>query len=105
VPIGKGLIDGYVDITCIFENPAIETEIEQLVINRVKDPLMWVRARNFVLSPGAQVPILTWPGDDWMTRTLSRHGLAYKIVFNSPDYHAGRPRSKQALASPPFPPA
>lgn len=88
VPIGKGLIDGYIDIACIFENPAIEGEIEQLVINKVKDPLVWVRAKNFVLSPGAPVPILTWPGDDWMIRTLTRHGLAYKIVFNSPDYHA-----------------
>jgi DNA-binding transcriptional LysR family regulator len=87
-PIGKGLIDGYIDIACIFENAAIETEIEPLVINKVKDPLVWVRARNFVLSPGAPVPILTWPGDDWMIRTLTRHGLAYKIVFNSPDYHA-----------------
>jgi DNA-binding transcriptional LysR family regulator len=88
VPIGKGLIDGYIDVACIFENPAIETEIEQLIINEFKDPLVWVRARNFVLSPGAPVPILTWPGDDWMIRTLTRHGLSYKIVFNSPDYHA-----------------
>ena len=86
--IGRGLIDGYIDIACIFESAAIETEIEQLVINKIKDPLVWVRARNFVLSPGAPVPILTWPGDDWMIRTLTRHGLAYKIVFNSPDYHA-----------------
>ncbi len=88
VPIGKGLIDGYIDIACIFENPAIESEIEQLVINRMRDPLVWVRAKNFVLSPGAPLPILTWPGDDWMIRTLTRHGVAYKIVFNSPDYHA-----------------
>jgi DNA-binding transcriptional LysR family regulator len=82
------LIDGYIDIACIFESPAIESELEQLVINRMKDPLVWVRARSFVLSPGAPVPILTWPGDDWMIRTLTRHGIAYKIVFNSPDYHA-----------------
>jgi DNA-binding transcriptional LysR family regulator len=88
VPIGKGLIDGYIDIACIFENPAIESEIEQLVINRMRDPLVWVRAKSFVLSPGAPLPILTWPGDDWMIRTLTRHGVAYKIVFNSPDYHA-----------------
>ena len=88
VPIGKGLIDGYIDIACIFENPAIENEIEQLVINRMRDPLVWVRAKSFVLSPGAPLPILTWPGDDWMIRTLTRHGVAYKIVFNSPDYHA-----------------
>lgn len=88
LPIGKGLIDGYIDIACIFENPAIEGEIEQLVINRMRDPLVWVRAKSFMLSPGAPLPILTWPGDDWMIRTLTRHGVAYKIVFNSPDYHA-----------------
>ena len=88
VPIGKGLIDGYIDIACIFENPTIESEIEQLVINRMRDPLVWVRAKSFVLSPGAPLPVLTWPGDDWMIRTLTRHGVAYKIVFNSPDYHA-----------------
>jgi DNA-binding transcriptional LysR family regulator len=88
VPIGKGLIDGYIDIACIFENTAIESEIEQLVIDRVKDPLVWVRARNFVLSPGTPVPILTWPGDDWMMRTLTRYGIAYNTVFSSPDYHA-----------------
>ena len=86
--IAKGLIDGYIDIACIFENSAIESEIEQLVINRVKYPPVWVRARNFVLSPGAPLPILTWPGDDWMVRTLTRHGIAFKIVFSSPDYHA-----------------
>ena len=34
------------------------------------------------------MPILTWPGDDWMMRTLTRHGIAYNIVFTSPDYHA-----------------
>jgi DNA-binding transcriptional LysR family regulator len=83
VPIGKGLIDGYIDIACIFENTAIESEIEQLVIDRVKDPLVWVRARNFVLSPGTPVPILTWPGDDWMMRTLTRHGIAYNIFHQS----------------------
>ena len=86
--IGRGLIDGYIDVACIFENPAIESEIEQLVVNRMKDPLVWVRARTFVLSPGAPIPILAWPGDDWMIRTLTRHGISYKIVFNSPDYQA-----------------
>ena len=86
VAIGKGLIDGYIDIACIFENMAIETEIEQLIVNEVRDPMVWVRARDFVLSPGAPLPILTWPVDDWMIRTLTRHGLSYKIVFNSPDF-------------------
>ena len=88
VPIAKGLLDGYIDVACIYENPAIDGEIEQLVVNDFNDPLVWVRAKNFVVSPGAPLPILTWPGDDWMIRTLSKHGITYKIAFNSPDYHA-----------------
>jgi DNA-binding transcriptional LysR family regulator len=86
--IAKGLVDGYIDVACIFENQAIDEKIEELVINEREDPLVWVRSKNFVLSPGAPIPILTWPGDDWMIRTLSRRGIHYNIVFNSPDYHA-----------------
>jgi DNA-binding transcriptional LysR family regulator len=86
--IGKGLVDGYIDVACIYENAAIEADVEQMVIDESRDPLVWIRSKDFVLSPGAPIPILTWPGDDWMIRTLTKHGLAYKIVFNSPDYHA-----------------
>jgi DNA-binding transcriptional LysR family regulator len=86
--IAKGLVDGYIDVACIFENQAIDEKIEELVINEREDPLVWVRSKNFVLSPGAPIPILTWPGDDWMIRTLSRRGIHYNIVFNRPDYHA-----------------
>jgi DNA-binding transcriptional LysR family regulator len=86
--IAKGLVDGSIDVACIFENQAIDEKIEELVINEREDPLVWVRSKNFVLSPGAPIPILTWPGDDWMIRTLSRRGIHYNIVFNSPDYHA-----------------
>jgi DNA-binding transcriptional LysR family regulator len=88
VAIGKELIDGYIDIACIFEHTAVGSEIDSLIINEMVDPLVWVRAKNFVLSPGAPLPILTWPGDDLIIRTLTRHGLSYKIVFNSPDYQA-----------------
>ena len=88
VPIGKGLLDGYIDVACIFENPAFEGAIDPLVVNDFDDPLVWVRSENFVLSPGAPLPILTWSGDDWIIRALTKHGITYKIVFNSPDYHA-----------------
>jgi DNA-binding transcriptional LysR family regulator len=43
VTIARQLLDGYVDIACIFENPVIETEIEQLIVDEVTDPLVWVR--------------------------------------------------------------
>ena len=88
VGITKGLIDGYIDIAYILENPELTSEISHLIVNETDEEFVWVRSSDFVLSPGAPIPILTWPGDDIMIRTLTRHGIAYKIVFNSPDYHA-----------------
>lgn len=88
VGITKGLIDGYIDIAYILENPELTSEISHLIVNEMDEEFVWVRSRDFVLSPGSPIPILTWPGDDLMIRTLTRHGIAYKIVFNSPDYHS-----------------
>lgn len=88
VSIAKGLIDGFIDLACIFEHPEIGSDIDHLIINETSVPLVWVRSRDFVLSPDAPLPILTWPGDDWMIRALTRHGITYRIVFNSPDYYA-----------------
>ena len=88
VGITKGLIDGYIDIAYILDNPELSGEISHLIVNEADEEFVWVRSRDFVLSPGAPIPILTWPGDDLMVRTLTRHGIAYRIVFNSPDYHA-----------------
>jgi DNA-binding transcriptional LysR family regulator len=88
VAIAKGLVDGFIDAACIFENSEIGKEIDHLIVNEASVPLVWVRSRDFVLSPDAPIPILTWPGDDWMIRTLTRHGISYKIVFNSPDHYA-----------------
>ena len=88
VGITKGLVDGYIDIAYILENPELTSEISHLIVNECDEEFVWVRSREFVLSPGLPIPILTWPGDDVMIRTLTRNGIAYKIVFNSPDYHA-----------------
>jgi len=88
IEIAKGLIDGYIDVGCIFENSAFEAGIGELVVNETHDPLVWVRARHFVLSPGAPLPVLTWPGDDWTIRVLTKYGVSYKIVFSGSGYHA-----------------
>ena len=88
VPIGRGLIDGYVDVACIFDNARLDPEVEQMATHEYEEPITWIRARNFVLSPGAPVPIITHPGNDWIIPTLTKHGLSYKIVFNTPDNHA-----------------
>ena len=86
--VGRGLVEGYIDIACIYRNQRLDPDIDQMVVNEYDEPLVWVRAKNFVLSPGAPLPILTYPGDDWMIPTLTKLGLSYKIVFNSMDYHA-----------------
>ena len=86
--IGRGLIDGYIDVACIFDNARLDPEVEQLVTHEYEESITWVRSRNFVLSPGAPIPILTHPGNDWIIPTLTKHGLSYKIVFNTPDNHA-----------------
>jgi DNA-binding transcriptional LysR family regulator len=86
--IGRGLVEGYIDIACIYHNQRLAPEIDQMIVNERAEPLVWVRAENFALSPGTPLPILTYPGDDWMIPTLTRLGLAYKIVFSSLDYHA-----------------
>ena len=88
VGVTKGLIDGYIDIAYVLENPELTGEISHLIVDECDEDFVWVRSKDFVLSPGSPIPILTWPGDDLMIRTLTRQGLAYKIVFNSPDYHA-----------------
>lgn len=63
VGITKGLIDGYIDIAYVFENPEMTSEISHLIVNEMDEEFVWVRARSFVLSPGAPIPLLTWPGD------------------------------------------
>jgi DNA-binding transcriptional LysR family regulator len=86
--IGRGLVEGYIDVACIYGDRRMDAEVEQTVVNECDDPLVWIRARNFVLSPGAPLPVLAYPGDEWMIPTLAKFGLSYKIVFNSADYHA-----------------
>jgi DNA-binding transcriptional LysR family regulator len=86
--IAKGLIDGYVDIGCILENSEAGAEISDLVVHERDEPFVWIRSRDFVLSQGVPIPLVTWPGDDMMVRALTKSGSTYRIVFNSPDYHA-----------------
>jgi DNA-binding transcriptional LysR family regulator len=86
--IAKGLIDGYIDVACILENLEAAAEISDLIVKERVEPFVWVRSKDFVLSPGAPIPLLTWPGDDLMVRALTKNGSTYTIVFNSPDYHA-----------------
>lgn len=85
--LARLFLDQQLDIACIFKNANTE-DVSSFVVDEFQDQLVWVRSRDFVLSPGKPIPILTWSGDDWITTTLAKHGLAYRIAFNGQDFDA-----------------
>lgn len=89
--IVKGLFDGFVDIAIFLSTSDIESDANIEVIDCRDDEVTWVRAKDFTLSPGAPIPLLTWPGQithELMIQALERKGMIYRIAFSSPDYHA-----------------
>jgi DNA-binding transcriptional LysR family regulator len=89
--IAKSLIDGYVDVGVFLSISDMPTDGTLDVIAQRDDELTWVRSKDFTLSPGAPIPLLTWPGQivhDVMIQALERKGMIYRIAFSSPDYHA-----------------
>jgi len=47
-------------------------------------------ARDFVLSLGRPIPVVTLPDDDWLVGPLANKGCSFRIVFHSPDLSARR---------------
>ncbi|QUS38098.1 LysR family transcriptional regulator [Tardiphaga alba] len=84
--VATALIEGHIDIACFYQRGDIDSDLATLIVDEYEDRLVWVRSQNFVLSPGAPIPIVTWTNDDWMINTLTRHGLSYRIAFSSQDY-------------------
>jgi DNA-binding transcriptional LysR family regulator len=85
--LARGLIDGYVDIGCIVNPPADAGQI----LESWTEQSVWVRSREFVLSPGAPIPLVSWPGgilDRLSVEALEKAGLTYRVVFASADYEA-----------------
>lgn len=89
--IAKCLIDGFIDVGIFLGLVDMPPDAAVDVIAQRDDEVTWVRSRDFTLSPGAPVPLLTWPGQimhDLMIQALDRKGMVYRIAFSSPDYHA-----------------
>jgi DNA-binding transcriptional LysR family regulator len=85
--LGRGLIEGYVDVGCIVNPPPDAGDL----IAGWSEQSVWVRAKDFVLSPGAPVPLVSWPGgflDRLSVDALEKAGLSYRVVFASADYEA-----------------
>ncbi|HWK96208.1 MAG TPA: LysR family transcriptional regulator [Pseudolabrys sp.] len=85
--IAKGLSEGFLDVGILLgEQVAGDQTIEEW-----EEPLVWVRHPNFVASPGSSIPIIGWPGsctDSHVERCFERQGVAYRIVFASPEHQA-----------------
>ena len=85
--LARGLLDGYIDVGCIVNPPAGAGEI---VESWTEQPA-WIRSKDFVLSPGAPIPLVSWPGgilDRLAVEALEKAGLTYRVVFASADYEA-----------------
>ena len=89
--IAKSMLDGYIDVGVFLSISDMPVDAAVDVVAQRDDELTWVRSRDFTLSPGAPIPLLTWPGQiahDVMIQALERKGMIYRIAFSSPDYHA-----------------
>lgn len=89
--IAKCLSDGFIDIGIYLSLSDVPSDAGVEVIGCREDEVVWVRSRDFTLSPGAPIPLLTWPGQithELMIQALERKGMIYRIAFSSPDYHA-----------------
>jgi len=83
--IRRGLVEGFVDVGCLFIHDAHRSEIEDLIVGEHEFETCWVKAKDFVARPGAPIPIVTLPEDDWLIGPLDRNGIAYRIVLRSSD--------------------
>lgn len=89
--ISKCLADGFIDVGIFLGMVDMPPDSAIDIVAQRDDEVTWVRSRDFTLSPGAPVPLLTWPGQimhDLMIQALDRKGMVYRIAFSSPDYHA-----------------
>lgn len=87
--ISRSLVDGHLDIACFYEDPETTALLSDFVIVREREEqFVWVRSKDFVLSPGAAVPILHSPKFDYLVRVLTMKNVSFRVVFSTPDYEA-----------------
>lgn len=83
----KSLTGGYLDVACLF-NPPHNPSAPAFDWDQ---DFVWARSRNFVLRPGAPIPVVTLPGkleDQPAIHALETNGFTYRIAFTSADQKA-----------------
>jgi DNA-binding transcriptional LysR family regulator len=86
--ISKALANGYIDIAIFLSASDAPQDSSFGVVSANEKELAWVRSRDFVLSPGAPIPLVTWPGQvghALMIESLERSSMLYRLAFTSPD--------------------
>lgn len=83
--IRRGLLEGFIDVACIFLLESFGRDIEDRIVDEVQFETNWVKSRDFIARPGTPIPIITVPEDAWMIGPLDRSGVAYRVVLRSPD--------------------
>lgn len=85
--LAKGFANGYLDVVCML----YPTQDESGLVESWPEEIAWVRSKDFVLSPGAPFPLVTWLGnrsDLPSIKALEKAGLNYRIAFASSDHHS-----------------
>jgi DNA-binding transcriptional LysR family regulator len=83
--IRRGLLEGFIDVACLFVHDAQGQDISDLIVSEFQFETSWVKSKDFVTRPGAPIPVITLPEDHWMIGPLNRAGVAYRIVLRSSD--------------------
>jgi len=85
--LARNLASGYLDLAMILSTAPLQG---RPVFSR-EEKLIWMSSRELVLSPGAPVPILSWPSsayDQAIVESLEEVGQHYAIVFVASDLAA-----------------
>jgi DNA-binding transcriptional LysR family regulator len=88
--LARSLLERHLDIVCCFAMERYAHDIRPFLVAEREEQLVWARAKTFVLSPGAPLPLVTWRGDERVASVLREQGLAYQTVFDGDDYEAKR---------------
>ncbi|WP_314958057.1 LysR family transcriptional regulator [Bradyrhizobium cosmicum] len=83
--IRRGLLEGFVDVACLFLREDFGNDLEDLIVGEFQFETTWIKSRDFVARPGAPIPIVTLPEDDWMIGPLGHSEIPYRIVLRSSD--------------------
>jgi len=85
--LGKNLDAGYLDAAFIVSKPSPHMQL----LAEWSETLVWVCGPDFLLSPGAPIPVLSRPHsvpDQVMFAALERHGMPFSVTFVAADFSA-----------------